>query len=536
MDMSRAVLPACEQCRERRQKCDRGRPQCSYCSQRNRQCTYQAPASDAQPSPLLQELISIREQLDSISTIVDKTRPARPLVTDPYISTNQQSRNVAYIGLKSPLLMQMVGLSPDLSAQLYRLEKRYEASPNVDGTHISLTIAENTLTLLLRSFYHGVHLWYPILSNTFTREFFEAIACRFPPSTHSCLSLLVAAIGTLLLDQAPHSSSEYLKAAFSMLPLVLQENSVTSVQCLVLFSIYFACLAIPRKMYGYIRLASLRIGAIRAQTPGEKGENGTLTAQLYWVIFLIQSEIRVHFDLAPAKRWPNQPIPLPSSGENCIWTFPGGATLRPDPHPSSTEICFYFRKEVELQALIEHGANATSASNPLRFPPADEKNDLHYWCNSWPNALPFNTLIDPSGMTSLSERVTYIMAKYHSYEVSFYLPAISRIITTGQADVESLPYGPLFFDSMAKFLAAAVACVRPFSPKSWPLCGSIFTASLVALKAMEIPCLRALVHSTVFDTLTEALNRLQQFGKLSPSVLGMWRILNERLQQANATA
>ncbi|KAB8227970.1 fungal specific transcription factor domain-containing protein [Aspergillus alliaceus] len=279
MNTSRTIISACEQCRDRRRKCDRGRPLCSPCAQRNLQCTYRQRASDAPPSPrLVQELISIRERLDHITAVVDTVRPSNRFIPESYTRTPLRACGITDINLKSPILMQMVGLSPDLSSRLYQMEECSESPPETGGDYMPLDIPETTSTLcgplpmsgtflstnydsrVLRIFHDRVHIWYPALHATFTDKFREAIARGFTPSsTDSCLSLLVVSIGFLLLDRPPRGAPHHLKAALSMLPTVLQEDSVTSVQCLVLFSIYYSCLARPRQTHTYSRLASLRI-------------------------------------------------------------------------------------------------------------------------------------------------------------------------------------------------------------------------------------------------------------------------------------
>jgi hypothetical protein len=111
-------------------------------------------------------------------------------------------------------------------------------------------------TSIFRRFQDQVHQWYPILHSDFTLHFLESKAAGFPYSTISCLSLLVAAIASLV-DDRPHSS--HYEAALSMMPITIQECSITSVQCLVLFSIYFSCLFQPRQAYDYIQAAFLKI-------------------------------------------------------------------------------------------------------------------------------------------------------------------------------------------------------------------------------------------------------------------------------------
>jgi hypothetical protein len=53
--------------------------------------------------------------------------------------------------------------------------------------------------------------------------------------------------------------SLHFEAALSMLPTIIPESSITSIQCLILFSIYFAPRVQPRQSDDYIQTVSLRI-------------------------------------------------------------------------------------------------------------------------------------------------------------------------------------------------------------------------------------------------------------------------------------
>jgi hypothetical protein len=111
-------------------------------------------------------------------------------------------------------------------------------------------------TRILHRFYDQIHRWFPVLHSEFPIHFHESNAAGFPPSTTSCVSLLVASLAHISYDNTKSSS---FKAAISMLPIVIQEYSVTAIQCLVLFSLYSACLIQPRQAHDYIQSASLKM-------------------------------------------------------------------------------------------------------------------------------------------------------------------------------------------------------------------------------------------------------------------------------------
>lgn len=111
-------------------------------------------------------------------------------------------------------------------------------------------------------------MWYPILHANITGQFMHAVVNSFPDSPDSCLALLILAIGSLVsyesISQAirDRPDAAYIEAASAMVSTVLLDNSITSVQCLILFSIYFACLMRPCHSHDFIVMASSKVQSI----------------------------------------------------------------------------------------------------------------------------------------------------------------------------------------------------------------------------------------------------------------------------------
>ena len=117
-------------------------------------------------------------------------------------------------------------------------------------------------------FYDRIHHWYPVLFPEFFDFYCERITSLLLPSTGSCLVLLVAAIGSIAEYQSlkvayeVRPDSRYINRALCMLPSVLAEFSLASVQCLVLLSIYYSLLVRPCQAHEYILMASSKAQAI----------------------------------------------------------------------------------------------------------------------------------------------------------------------------------------------------------------------------------------------------------------------------------
>jgi hypothetical protein len=98
--------------------------------------------------------------------------------------------------------------------------------------------------------------------------YLEKITGNVAASTDSFLVLVVAAIGSVVqcssiavaLEKRPDAA--YIATALSMLPNVHFEFSLSSVQCLLLLSIYYNCLAKPCQAHDYVLMASCKAQAL----------------------------------------------------------------------------------------------------------------------------------------------------------------------------------------------------------------------------------------------------------------------------------
>ncbi|KAL2831289.1 hypothetical protein BJY01DRAFT_260583 [Aspergillus pseudoustus] len=527
------MASVCDHCRLRRRRCDRLRPKCSFCVSQGVECVY-GQSSESSPSPLVQELMSIRERLELLTPLLEPRR-------QPSTRSNHASpaRNFPPLSIKSPHLMQILGLPSDLASVLYRLEA---ALPPVVETSAEPECVESP-DLLLPRFQEKVHQWYPILHPEFTVHFLESNAAGFSPSTTSCLSLLVSSLASL---RHGHPNSN---AAFSMLPIVLQESSVTSAQCLVLFSIYFVSLHQPRQAYTYIRLAFLKIQPLlkNPYLTQELSEFNLIT-RLYWTIYLIERLVFVHRILSthlnpsssPKMSSSSRTIPMPTSAY--IWDYAAGSNTPWGRSPlsgtppsgqgylSNSDLAAEVQLQLVLNSHTDAAAVAVDLSNTYSTDSIHTLESGPPLASSLQDVLSPYTQSDPNHINSDSSPIC--LAKYHIQEVSTYWPVIYRIILDGLSDPELLPYGPLFFESVASFLYAAQLAIAVCPAKTWFLSASMYTISMVAVRALEVPCLRSLVQPRFLECLDAAVDAMRSPSQLSPSIRYMRESLNDRLGMA----
>ncbi|KAL2812632.1 hypothetical protein BJX63DRAFT_443406 [Aspergillus granulosus] len=531
------MASVCNHCRLRRRRCDRLRPQCSFCASQGVECVY-GQASDFNPSPLVQELMSIRERLEFITPRLEaRLQPSTRHDDAPTAAA--PTRNFPPLSIRSPHLMQILGLPSNLASVLYRSEASVPPMTESSGEPTGIESTD----LILHRFREQVHRWYPVLHPDFTIQFFGSNTTGFPYSTQSCLSLLVSSLAGLGHDQLYCS---HFKAALSMIPIVFQECSVASVQCLVLFSICFACRLQPRQAYTYIQAACLKIQPlIKSPYLSQESSEYSLVTRLYWTIYLIESEIAMHLSLSSCGKTCRRQlatIPLPTStymwdyiaDSNSPWisslsnTPPTGRPIEP------LQSHFYFVTEVHLQLVLN---NHVSLENDMPGP--FRVNSLHTDGSLGPISPPVPLPDMPPSPNSPDAQPYHAqnlngavcLAKYHMYEVSAYWPAIYRIMLDGLVDSELLPYVPLFFESVTSFLCAAQITIGVCPAKTWFFSASIYTISISAVRALEVPSLRCLAQPRLWECLQASVGALRGPSEICPSVSYMLESLRDRLER-----
>jgi hypothetical protein len=137
-------------------------------------------------------------------------------------------------------------------------------------------------------------MWYPILGPGFSDQYFRIISGPLAPSSETCLALLVAAIGSLAQNDIFAGSrrerydTAYFEAACTSLPIVISDCSVTSVQCLVLFSIYYCCLLKPCQAHDYSLIASFKAQNLLKRPGSSDAEVGEHARRAFWAVLLLE--------------------------------------------------------------------------------------------------------------------------------------------------------------------------------------------------------------------------------------------------------
>ncbi|KAK9342105.1 hypothetical protein V1522DRAFT_55694 [Lipomyces starkeyi] len=550
----RRTVLACDVCRSRRTRCDGRRPRCSFCLQHDSQCIYR-PAAAPAPSMLELEISTIRESLDHITHLLSNRAEKLHAPSSPVLEAagevvppeQEATPEFPFMTLRTRSMMIIIGVDKDLADFLVNLE-RADISRLAPSRGSGLLVLQYQRAVnALAAFSERIHTWYPILHPGFSEQFFQSITGSFHNSTDSCLVLLVAAIGSLAESGSVMAALEarpdapYIESALAMLPTVLLECSLRSLQCLVLFSIYYCCLVKPCQAHDYALMASFKAqNLLKSQLYVDNAEKLELVRRAFWATLLIESELGIQFDLAESGIWKlDSHIPLPDSHETWSIATTASPVLPTSPESvnsagtSSDEMRSYFLAEIAMRRMLHRctiSITTTSDGHFIYAPivAAELELQLEQWHAVLPEHLRFDRQPDSDDRIE-SAAAGFLQAQYYSCKASIYWPAVYQAVESSEADSDLLPYCRKFFDSYVNFMVSATSTVQRCLPNLWTLYASIFIISMAALKAPNTPCLRSTMPSQVTQCFELASETFQIIGGVSPSLSALKEILNERV-------
>ncbi|KAL2677387.1 hypothetical protein Neosp_011157 [[Neocosmospora] mangrovei] len=314
------------------------------------------------------ELAAINRRLDYITNVLSTAQP--PPVTSGHMEnqvfTGEEKLPFQLLG--TGCMMTILGLGPGFAEELATLERHAASVGTGNSSRVRLIQREQALSALA-AFSTHVHVWYPILRPRFSERYLSIISGPLPPGSETCMVLLVAALGVLAqqdhelgVSDNENTSELYLEAAMASLPAVLVDKSVESVQCLVLLSIYHCCLSKPYQAYDYAMIASFKVQNLLKYVGDDDGEVYEHVKRAYWAVLLLESELRIHFDVIGSGIWNHDDkVSLPDSRR--AWQFdietgsPQGSTTTPASNtspdgPPTDQTQSYFLAEISMRRML----------------------------------------------------------------------------------------------------------------------------------------------------------------------------------------
>ncbi|OIW29512.1 hypothetical protein CONLIGDRAFT_680356 [Coniochaeta ligniaria NRRL 30616] len=553
---------ACGACRGRRTKCDGRRPACGYCRTRGFECQYESTLRGP-TSRVEAELAAINQRLDHITRLLPSGDPAdeRP-GPGPCINGHQQAytdvdhaqANVAHHVLTSQdftsqeispfqllgseSIMEILGLGRDFGRELLRLERDASAAVvGLPGNAPRVRMMQQQQALeALAAFSTYIHVWFPVLRPGFSDRYFRVISGPLMPGPESCLVLMVAAVGSVARQDPVlgHDNNlnnmsnnqmiyeDYLDVATASLPSVLVDGSIESVQCLVLLSIYYCCLSKPYQAYEYAMVASFKVQNLLKELStrpddgtGGDGELHEHAKRAYWAVLLIESELRVQFDVVESGIWDhddqialpdsrrtwefNVELGSPQSSINSCTSPPSHASVITDNNRAHS----YFLAEISMRRMLHRCNTAirrTSPQGAIVYAPhiaSELELQLDEWYGVLPDTVRFQLDLDfnPSHdlFPSIDPLANFLRVQYFCCKISIYWPAVYQSIQDGSPTTtpETLRHCERFFAAYIRLMPSMLTSIRDCIVNRWTLYASIFMTSMAVILAAQTPCLRA---------------------------------------------
>jgi len=476
------------------------------------------------------ELAAIHQRLDYISAMLPCPGQQTSFLPDGVVAVggHEQENHHVFTGeeklpfqlLGTECMMTILGLGPGFAKEIATLERN--ALPVGIGNSSRLRLIQQPHALgALAAFSQLVHVWYPILRPGFSERYLDIISGPLTPGPESCMVLLVAAIGTLALHDhelgdAPSSGSNsselYLEAAMASLPAVVTDRSVEGVQCLVLLSIYHCCLSKPCQAHEYVVMASFKVQNILKHVGTSDGELYEHVKRAYWAVLLLESELRVQFDVVDSGIWNHDDqVALPNSRR--AWQFdvdtgsPQASTTSPESTfsadgPRTDRTQSYFLAEIAMRRML-HRCNTAIRRTPrgeIVYAPniaLELELQLDEWYGHLPEPVRFQHLdadtSDSSALGHLSVEPlgNFLRVQYYCCKLSIYWPAVYQSIQDGTATPEVLKHCQGFFDAYIQLMPSILICIRHCIVNRWTLYATIFMTSMAVLQASQHQFLRA---------------------------------------------
>ncbi|KIV87794.1 hypothetical protein PV11_03316 [Exophiala sideris] len=521
---------ACEVCRSRKSKCDGVTPQCGFCKAAGADCKYVVGSNrqeDDRTGSTQARLLALEEHVEKLNRTVsmlsaqNQLHPQSHLVESLPASGNDFHPAMNNVQNSGILKHMMANIDYDVTRYLTGLE----SSQACWSATVSLPQASELLNMrLLQTFFDKVHIWYPLFEQqTLREEYLRASQEVFSPSPRVSLYLMISAMGMLALDLEDgrsHGSCDQVTHAAQMLYTVIPDQSITSIQCLLLHAIYHLLCFRPIQAYEYVTSAAYKAHNLYKRDQSRDVVNSESFTRAFYSIYILERELLVQLNLASSGlRNLEENIPLPSG------TFDNG-------QQEDGGMFIFFMAEIALQKMMEQSDRNFSSSssqhhNGIHFPTlvAEELEfQILEWRSHLPPALAFPDIGFCRGDLSL-----YLKLQYHAHMCGIFWLALYKAVITSDQSPDLVTAAEKCLRSYCSFVeTAADFFSKPVMlPHIAMTLTSIFTISLsmAFVKNAQVP----LGLEQINNPFKTAVRILSRYGTLYPPV-GEWsNVLQRRL-------
>ncbi|KAL6865833.1 hypothetical protein ACO1O0_001931 [Amphichorda felina] len=406
------------------------------------------------------------------------------------------AKDFPYMKLQTAAFNHMAGLGEDYGNLIIRLE---QSEPLAAPPSTPVVVLKHTdVVSALQSFSARIHPWYPILEDRFS-DCAASVVRSFTPCTDAFLVLTVLASGAIA-QETSHSralrerpDAPYLNRAMEMFHMVVLEQTLRSVQCLVSMTIHYYLLLRPTLAHDLVVLAIKKAqnlhlsGALRHDQAAREH-----WIRVYRIALLIEAELVVPLRLVDTNAWETEEeIPLPTGTD--IWTFDSSssdeAAVPTHTHtPGSTttsarsqtdDVITYLLAEVAMRRMLRRNTTAITVaehSGQYRYAPLVAREleaQLEQWCSYLPEQLRFPRESGASGSSNLQRgacmQTPFLRTQYWAGMVSFYWPSVVQVMESQQLDDTGVSACNDYFRSYREFIKCATGSLDACLPNKWTI-------------------------------------------------------------------
>ncbi|KAJ6190382.1 hypothetical protein N7519_000403 [Penicillium mononematosum] len=434
--------------------------------------------------PVEEELNGVNKRLDQLISLMLPAQPVSPDVGaagprteyDAFTNEEYSPFDLPSKLLGNPSVMLTLGLDADFAQVLTRKERIAGPEGLANASARVLVVHHHALA----AFSARVHTWYPILPSGFSQEYFRVLCGPLRPSSESCLSLLVAAIGHIVEQDEAILDTPYFETALASLPTIIAECSIRSVQCLMLIGLYYCCLLKPCQAHDYCLIASSKIqNIIKSGLEGDDPNTVEQTRLAYWGVLLLEDEIGGQLDVAKSGIWClDEHVPLPLCHQT--WHFMPESTLRAVPSPPSpgsahsthTSVQImqsYFLAEIAMRRMLHRCNTAVQVTSGGKYVYApgialELEHQLEEWYRYLPETNSFvkGDVSQPLALVNIPScpLSNFLRVQYYCCKLSIYWPAVYQAMQDGATTNILVDHCQRFFDSYAMLIPSIVAAFR----------------------------------------------------------------------------
>ncbi|KFY84913.1 hypothetical protein V500_08880 [Pseudogymnoascus sp. VKM F-4518 (FW-2643)] len=479
--------------------------------------------------------------------------PLREYPLDESIISRHWRKEFPFMTIQTPSMMCLLDLNPKLAAQLVAKERTDVSALSTPSEALGFAFQYEDAIRAFGAFYDRMHHWYPIFSSETFGFYLKKLTSPLIPSSDACLLLLVSAIGSIAqcssLTAAYNTrpDSRYISKALFMLPNVLVEFSLTSVQCLILLSVYYCFIAKPCQAHDYILMASSKAQAILKCRLFEDDERQSdMLRRSFWSILLIESDLSYHIDMPESNIWKfDDRILLP--GVQTSWQPCHEDqrkllySMRPTHSfgmPSDT-VKAYFLAQIAMCRMMRRCTSSVIISQGQELYSPVVAMELTYQLDTWHNHLPpsirfehhdvvavalpddFVKSVNSSPTSSVIAVTRFLQMQYYLCLAGIYWPAVYSVISTGTLESAPMANCERFFESYFGFVITA-ASVIPNSPHNpWSIYANLFITTMACFKGANDPCLRSTIRPDVRQCFAIAaeLFEIGDAANISPAIV-----------------